>query len=112
MKKIERIIIICLLFISLIIYAFYKINSKDLLMVSVKNANEETVLTFNINENNYYELDGRVGKFHIEVKDGRCRAIDVDCPNQICVHTGWISANNPVPIICLPNGFVVTIDEK
>ena len=65
----------------------------------------------NINEDNYYELDGKVGKFHIEVKDGKGRAIDVDCPNQICVHTGWISVDNPIPIICLPNGIMEQIDE-
>lgn len=111
MKKIEKYIVIGLLLISLIVYLVVKIGSKDVLMVSVKNANEETVLTFNINEDNYYELDGKVGKFHIEVKDEKCRAIDVDCPNQICVHTGWISSDNPVPIVCLPNGFVVMIDE-
>lgn len=111
MKKVEKLIILILLLVSLISFTVFKLNAKDVLMVSVKNEKEETVLTFNINEDKYYELDGKVGKFHIEVKNGKCRAIDVDCPNQICVHTGWISASNPVPIICLPNGFVVMIDE-
>ena len=111
MKKIEKLIVVILLIIATVVFAFNKINTKDVLMVSVKNANEEVLLTFNINEDNYYELDGKVGKFHIEVKDGKCRAIDVDCPNQICVHTGWISSDNPVPIVCLPNGFVVMINE-
>lgn len=69
-------------------------------------------MTFDINEDNYYEIEGECGLFHIEVKDGKCRAIDVDCPNQICVHTGWISVDNPIPIICLPNGIMVEIDEQ
>lgn len=69
-------------------------------------------MTFDINEDNYYEIEGEYGLFHIEVKDGKCRAIDVDCPNQICVHTGWISVDNPIPIICLPNGIMVEIDEQ
>lgn len=111
MKKIEKLIVVILLIIATVVFAFNKINTKDVLMVSVKNANEEVLLTFNINEDNYYELEGKYGKFHIEVKDGKCRAIDVDCPNQICVHTGWISSDNPVPIICLPNGLMVMIDE-
>lgn len=111
MKRNEKIVILVLLILSIVTFLINNINRKEVLMVSVKNANEETVLTFNINEDNYYELDGEIGKFHIEVKDGKCRAIDVDCPNQICVNTGWISASNPVPIICLPNGFVVMIDE-
>ena len=68
-------------------------------------------MTFNIYEDNYYSLEGDYGHFNIEVKDGKARAIDVQCPNQICVHTGWISVNNPVPIICIPNGIMVMIDE-
>lgn len=90
---------------------FIKFNKKDQLIVNVKDVDENIVLSFNIYEDNYYELNGKYGKFHIEVKDGRCRAIDVECPNQICVHTGWISKDYPLPIVCLPNGLVVQIDE-
>lgn len=111
MKKSEKIIIAVILLVSIVFIVFNRINSKDKIMVSVKNANDETLLTFNINEDNYYTLQGNYGVFNIEVKDGRCRAIDVECPNQICVHTGWISVDNPIPIICLPNGIIVSIDE-
>ena len=111
MKKGEKIIIIFILLVSVFFIIFNRLNSKDKVMVSVKDANENTILTFNINEDNYYTLQGNYGVFNIEVKDGRCRAIDVECPNQICVHTGWISVDNPVPIICLPNGLIVSIDE-
>lgn len=111
MKKGEKIIIIVILLVSVFFIIFNRLNSKDKVMVSVKDANENTILTFNINEDNYYTLQGNYGVFNIEVKDGRCRAIDVECPNQICVHTGWISVDNPVPIICLPNGLIVSIDE-
>ena len=111
MKRNEKYIVVGLLVVSFLMLVFYKMNRKDALMVNVKNANEEIVLRFNINEDNYYELDGKIGKFHIEVKDGKCRAIDVDCPNQICVHTGWISQDNPATIVCLPNGLAVIIDD-
>ena len=111
MKKGEKIIIIVILLVSVFFIIFNRLNSKDKVMVSVKDANENTILKFNINEDNYYTLQGNYGVFNIEVKDGRCRAIDVECPNQICVHTGWISVDNPVPIICLPNGLIVSIDE-
>lgn len=111
MKRNEKLIIGLLLVISIALFIINKINAKNTLMVSVKDANENVLLRFNINEDNYYELEGKIGHFHIEVKDGKCRAIDVDCPNQICVNTGWISVDNPVPIICLPNNIVVMIDE-
>lgn len=111
MKKIEKIIIILILTVTISICGYNSLNKKDVMMVSIKDEKENILLTFNIYEDNYYEIEGKVGKFHIEVKDGKARAIDVDCPNQICVNTGWISASNPVPIVCLPNGIVVTIDE-
>lgn len=111
MKKNERIIIVVILLIALVFIILNRINAKDKVMVSVKDASGKTLLTFNINEDNYYTLQGDYGTFNIEVKDGRCRAIDVECPNQICVHTGWISIDNPVPIICLPNNLIVSIDE-
>ena len=111
MKRIEKIIIVAILLVSIVFVVLNRINSKDKVMVSVKDANDKTLLSFNINEDNYYTLQGKYGVFNIEVKDGKCRAIDVECPNQICVHTGWISVDNPVPIICLPNGIIVSIDE-
>lgn len=111
MKRIEKIIIVAILLVSIVFVVLNRINSKDKVMVSVKDADDKTLLSFNINEDNYYTLQGKYGVFNIEVKDGKCRAIDVECPNQICVHTGWISVDNPVPIICLPNGIIVSIDE-
>jgi len=111
-KKIEKIIVIVLLVIAILGLVLSKLLYKDSLYVSVKNASGETLLHFNIYEDNYYELKGEYGNFYIEVKDGKCRAIDVDCPNQICVNRGWISSSNPVPIICLPNGLMVMIDEN
>ena len=111
MKKKEIYIISILLVLALFIFGYNYFNSKDKLMVSVKNGNNDLLLHFNIYEDNYYTLDGEYGIFHLEVKDGQVRAIDVECPNQICVHEGWISSANPFPIICIPNNIVVTIDE-
>lgn len=111
MKKKEFFIILILLLFAAGLYFFNKASVKTL-TATVKNGEGEVLLTFNLNEDNCYSLIGKQGEFNIEVKDGQCRAYDVDCPNQICVHTGWIGLNNPVPIICLPNNIVVTIDEE
>ena len=111
MKRNERIIIVILLVISLIALLFFKFNKSASRKVSVKDADNNILLSFDLYEDNIYEIKGKYGVFHIEVKDGKCRAIDVDCPNQICVHTGWISENNPLPIVCIPNGIMVLIDE-
>ncbi len=111
MKRIEKIIILLILLFSVVFIVLNKINITDKVIVSVKDANNNTLMSFDINEDNYSSFNVNYGKFNLEVKDGKCRAIDVDCPNQICVHTGYISVKNPVPIICLPNGIMVTINE-
>ena len=42
---------------------------------------------------------------NVEVKDGRWRAVDVECPTQECVHVGWVDVDHYWPIVCLPNGY-------
>lgn len=111
MKRNEKIIILILLIVSLFGFLYFKFNKSESKNVVVKDVNNNVILTFDLYKDNIYELNGKYGLFHIEVLNGKCRAIDVDCPNQICVHTGWISEDNPLPIVCLPNGIMVQIDE-
>lgn len=44
----------------------------------------------------------------IRVEHGRICVEDADCPDRICVHTGWIRESG-IPIVCLPNQLVVEI---
>lgn len=111
MKKKEIVIVVVACILALISYlaiSFFNANKTN---CTARNANGDILLEFNIYEDNYYELEGEYGIFHIEVKDGKCRAIDVECPNHNCVQVGWISPNNPLPIICIPNNIVIRIDE-
>ncbi len=41
----------------------------------------------------------------IEVKEGRIRVLEADCPDQICVEMGWL--DSAAPIVCLPNRLVI-----
>ncbi len=44
----------------------------------------------------------------IEVKDGRVAVVDADCPDGICVSTGWIDRAGEA-IVCIPAKAVITI---
>ncbi|MCL1823343.1 MAG: NusG domain II-containing protein [Oscillospiraceae bacterium] len=44
----------------------------------------------------------------ILIKDGAIGVISADCPDQICVHTGFIK-NRIVPVVCLPNKLEIRI---
>lgn len=53
------------------------------------------------------------GKMLIEVKSGRLRVIESDCPNHLCMKMGPISSEDQT-IICIPNKVLITIkgDDK
>ena len=44
----------------------------------------------------------------IEVSHGQIRMSQASCPDQICIHTGWIETD-ALPIVCLPNRIVIEI---
>ena len=47
----------------------------------------------------------------IRVENGRIRMIAADCPDKVCVDTGWIG-NGAVPIVCLPHHLVLRIEKQ
>lgn len=54
-------------------------------------------------------LEGSSGLTNtIRVEPGRIRVEAADCPDQICVHQGFIS-DGTVPIVCLPNQLIIEI---
>ena len=38
----------------------------------------------------------------IEMRDGRILVMEAECPDKVCVRTGWLSSS-AIPIVCLPN---------
>ena len=48
------------------------------------------------------------GSNTVLVERGRIRVSEADCPDQICVHQGWIS-DDLIPIICLPHRLLIEI---
>ncbi len=53
-------------------------------------------------QNQDLDVPGPLGHSHIQVRDGQVRFVNSPCPNQLCVHTGWLSQGGEVSI-CLPN---------
>lgn len=53
------------------------------------------------------QYDGRENV--IEIKDGRIRMLEADCPDHTCINTGWLE---DVPIVCLPNKLAVEFADK
>ena len=53
-------------------------------------------------ENQTFEIEyeGRINI--VQVEDGRIRMLEAECPDQTCVHMGWLDSG-AMPIVCLPN---------
>jgi len=47
----------------------------------------------------------------VEVREGRIRVVESDCPQQVCVHAGWIRRGRQV-IACVPNKVLITIESS
>lgn len=45
----------------------------------------------------------------IEAEKGRIRFLHAECPDQVCVHTGWISRPGQIAV-CLPAGVIIRIE--
>ena len=58
-----------------------------------------------------FTVDGPAGSNTIQVEPGRICVSRADCPDQICVHQGWISTS-AIPVVCLPNRLVIQIEEQ
>ncbi len=56
-----------------------------------------------------FRLGGATGYNIVEVDNGRIRMSEADCPDQICIRTGWISSPRQ-QVVCLPHKAVIKIE--
>lgn len=55
-----------------------------------------------------FDIEYGGGVNTIEIKDQMIHVKEADCPDGICVKTGWIGGKNgAAPIVCLPNRLVI-----
>lgn len=69
----------------------------------------KTVASYPLDTDGVFVLNG--GTNTLEIKDGRARISDADCPNMQCVRQGWISRGGQ-SIVCLPNKLIVTVTSS
>ena len=58
--------------------------------------------TYSLDQNRTIDLQGPIGITRIVIADGRARFASSPCPNQYCVHQGWLSHKGQASF-CLPN---------
>ena len=71
----------------------------------------EGEITWELSRDNTWELTGRDGiPVVIEAADGRIRVYSSGCPDQICVHSGWLSREGQ-SAACIPAGIALKITD-
>ncbi|EOS60987.1 hypothetical protein C815_00713 [Firmicutes bacterium M10-2] len=108
MTKADRILIICVMMLSLAMIVLIVLFPSNASSAVVKVKNKE-VLRINLAEDGQYEVDGTLGAVHIEVQDGAVRVDQENSPHHYCSKQGFVDSPN-TPIVCLPNETVITIE--
>lgn len=72
---------------------------------------EQNVYELPLSQNTTKGVTTDLGTNLIEIKDGRVHVEEADCPNQDCVHQGWIDAAGE-QIVCLPHKLTVDIIDE
>ena len=75
-------------------------------VISVDGKTVKTITRSNLTRK--YEMDEAKGAF-IEMKDGAMCVYSSDCPDKICVNTGYISKKGE-KIVCLPKKLIIEIE--
>jgi hypothetical protein len=81
--------------------------------VAVIKQNDITIKTIDLDK---LQSDQRVnisGAYHevILAEKGRIRFLEADCPDKVCVKTGWLTKKGDVAV-CLPNKVIIKIEGE
>ena len=72
---------------------------------------DKLILSADLNIDNVYTVDGKLGDVVIEVKDRKVRVLKENSPRNICSREGYIS-DSTKPLICLPTKVVIKIVQS
>ena len=118
MKKGDKIVGIVLLIIVLITSGatlVYKNSIKGSENIAVIKREGKVIKTIDLNKvvsPQEFTLKTENGHYNtIAVKHNSIRIIDANCPNKICVKSGWISKPGDI-IVCLPFKLIININAQ
>ncbi|HWP79252.1 MAG TPA: NusG domain II-containing protein [Candidatus Acidoferrum sp.] len=114
MKKGDRVLIVALVLIAAALFGYVYFGQAL--------GEKGPYALISVNQRVYHTLDIGAAKdevitytdagvtYTVEIKDHQICMKHIDCPDQICVHTGYTN-NRYIPIICLPNKVMIVISD-
>ena len=112
MKNKVLIIIAAVIFALGIVGSIFVINSPKTDTVVIRR-DDKILYTIDLRTaaDRTFDIEFRGSVNTVEIKDGRIRVKEADCPDKVCVKTGWLSSS-AIPIVCLPNHLVIEFKEN
>lgn len=106
-------IIAAAIVISFAVVSTYKRSGEDTGKVAVIKMKDEIIKSIDLSTVNEPQKIEVLGK-HIQVilvERGRIRFLEADCPDKICVNTGWLSEKGDMAV-CIPNSTMIKIEGQ
>ena len=110
MKKNDLILICSVLmiaFIGIIILFFISDNTSETAVITIDGKEYKRLP---LDENTTITIETEHGSNTLVINDGKVYISEASCPDKVCIKSGH--ASELKPIVCFPNGVVVSIEEK
>lgn len=104
-------VLIAVVLLSAGVLLWRKLNPKPAQIAKISQNGQllEEIDLSQVKEPYSFVIEGENGALNtVQVEPGRICISEASCPDQICVHQGWISDGSE-PIVCLPNQVIIQI---
>jgi len=114
-KKGDVVLVVIIFLVFTIGFAGFRLwqSSRNKDLIAVITQNDKVIERIDLNKVEEPRTITLSGDYHniVRVEKGRIRYEDSDCPNRICVNTGWLYKYGDIAV-CLPNKTIIQIEEK
>jgi hypothetical protein len=93
------VILVSLIFVGYLFSIFWHSLQATKLQIRL---GDKIYATYSLAQNRSIDVQGPIGITRIVIANGKTRFAHSPCPNQYCVHQGWLSHQGQAAI-CLPN---------
>lgn len=99
-----------LLIASLLLFGSFRSSGNDSSDLRLVIRTQSEVLSYPLSSDRTVTVSSGNITLTVEIRDGRARVSDSNCPDKICQRTGWISRKGET-VICAPAAVRLTVTD-
>lgn len=101
-------LLIAIILITAFGFGFHIFSSKNGPSTVEIYLNNKLIKVLPLTQEGYYKMKYNDVSFTVQIKGGKVRMQESNCPRKVCVHQGWIEQGGE-SIICVPNKVVIKL---